>query len=59
MTQIELWLVDLVRCAPALDELERATPRLADDDRERAGALVGGNIRRERIAAYTAPAGPA
>ena len=51
---IELWLVDLVRCASALDEIERAAPRLADDDRERAGALGDGSVRRERIAAYMA-----
>jgi phosphopantetheinyl transferase len=52
--RIELWHVDLARCAPALEELERATPRLADDDRERAGAIRDEAARRERIAAYSA-----
>lgn len=53
-SRIELWLVDLARCAPALDELERQTPRLADGDRERAGAIRDGVARRERIAAHIA-----
>jgi phosphopantetheinyl transferase len=52
--RIELWLVDLARCAPALDEVERWTPRLADEDRERAGAIRDGAVRRERLAAYIA-----
>jgi phosphopantetheinyl transferase len=53
-TGIELWLVDLVRCAPALEALERDTPRLATDDRERAGAIGDPVERRQRMAAYTA-----
>jgi len=51
---VELWLVDLTRCAPPLEALERDTPRLADDDRERAGAIRDATTRRERITAYTA-----
>jgi phosphopantetheinyl transferase len=53
-TGIELWLVDLERCSEALDELERETPRLADDERARAAAFRDAAVRRERIAAYTA-----
>jgi phosphopantetheinyl transferase len=53
-SRIELWLVDLARCAPALDDLERHTLRLADDDRERAGAIRDSTVRRERMAAYIA-----
>ncbi len=53
-TRIELWLVDLARCGPALEQLERETPRLADDERERAGAIRDPVIRRERRTAYTA-----
>jgi len=51
---IELWLVDLERCAPALAALERDTPRLADADRERAAQLAHERERRHRLAAYTA-----
>jgi phosphopantetheinyl transferase len=51
---MELWLVDLARCGPALAELERETPRLADDERARGGAMRDPVVRRERIAAYTA-----
>src|SRR5262245_39215845 len=53
-SRIELWLVDLARCAPGLEELERNTPRLADDDRERAGGIRDRVSRRERVAAYIA-----
>ena len=38
---IELWLVDLVRCASALDEIERATPRRARPGRSAATAEAG------------------
>lgn len=51
---IELWLVDLDAAGPALARLERATPRLADDDRERAAQLRDADERRYRLAAYTA-----
>jgi 4'-phosphopantetheinyl transferase len=51
---VELWLVDLTRCAPPLEALERETPRLADDDRERTRAIRDATARRERITAYTA-----
>jgi phosphopantetheinyl transferase len=52
--RIELWLVDLAKSAPALEDLERETPRLADEDRERAGAIRDGIARRERLATYSA-----
>jgi phosphopantetheinyl transferase len=53
-TGIELWLVDLARCGPALAALERETPRLAADDRARADAIRDGIERRERLSAYIA-----
>jgi len=51
---IELWLVDLTTCAAALEALECDTPRLADEDRERAGAIRDPIQRRQRMAAYIA-----
>lgn len=51
---LELWLADLARCGPALEALEREAPRLADDDRERAGAIRDRIERSERLAAYIA-----
>lgn len=51
---IELWLVDLDRCAEALELAERDVPRLSGDDRERARALSDPRERRRRLAAYTA-----
>jgi len=36
---VELWLVDLRRVGPALAALEKATPRLSDDERQRARQL--------------------
>lgn len=36
---VELWLVDVERAGPALTALEELTPRLSDDERERAAAL--------------------
>jgi 4'-phosphopantetheinyl transferase len=51
---IELWLVDLAACGPALEALEHETPRLADDDRERAAAIRHSIERGERRAAYIA-----
>jgi len=53
-TGIELWLVELARCGPALDALDRETPRLADDGHARADALRVGIERRERLCAYIA-----
>jgi 4'-phosphopantetheinyl transferase len=50
----ELWLVDLASSAPALEALERRTPRLAADDRARARRLVDPAARRHRQAAYIA-----
>jgi phosphopantetheinyl transferase len=51
---IELWLVDLSQCAPALEALERDTPRLAHDDRDRAQAIADPRERSHRFAAYAA-----
>ncbi len=53
-TAIELWLVDLERCAAALEEYERDVPRLAADDLDRAGAIRDDHERRHRLAAHTA-----
>lgn len=53
-TIIELWLVDLEQCAAGLEALERDAPRLADDDRDRAGAIGDLRERRHRLTAYTA-----
>jgi 4'-phosphopantetheinyl transferase len=53
-TGIELWLVDLERCGPALARLERETARLAGDELARAGAIGDAAVRAERIAAHTA-----
>ena len=50
----ELWLVDLREAAPALEALERETPRLSDDDRRRALCLRDAAERRLRLAAYGA-----
>lgn len=52
--KIELWLVDLEGSAPALQALERDTPRLAAQDRDRALAIADPCERRHRLAAYTA-----
>ena len=51
---MELWLVDLDACAPALAEIERDTPRLSPEDRERADALTDPREASRRRAAYTA-----
>lgn len=53
-TAIELWLVDLERCAAALEECERDVPRLAADDLDRAGGIRDDHERRRRLAAHTA-----
>src|SRR5262245_40728904 len=50
----ELWLVDLEAAAPALEALERATPRLAPEDRASALRVRNLAARRQRLAAYTA-----
>jgi 4'-phosphopantetheinyl transferase len=50
----ELWLVDLEAAAPALEEVERVTPRLAGDDRARALRVANLVDRRQRLAAYMA-----
>ena len=51
---VELWLVDLDACAPALQAIERAIPRLSPDDRRRAAALADPREAARRRAAYTA-----
>ncbi|MBO0742609.1 MAG: 4'-phosphopantetheinyl transferase superfamily protein, partial [Hyphomicrobiaceae bacterium] len=51
---MELWLVDLQAAAPALEALERQSPRLSADDRARAARLQAGSERRQRLAAYIA-----
>jgi phosphopantetheinyl transferase len=50
----ELWLVDLEAAAPALEALERETPRLRPEDRARAQRVAGTRERRHRLAAYSA-----
>jgi phosphopantetheinyl transferase len=50
----ELWLVDLERAAPALEELEAAAPRLSPDDRRRVRQIRDLRERRRRLAAYVA-----
>lgn len=49
---LDVWLVDLRRCASALHALELASPRLSDDENVRAQAKGddGGNWRAQRIA---------
>ena len=51
---LDLWLVDLDDCAEAVEEIERLQPRLAQDDIERAGAILDLRERRHRLAVYTA-----
>jgi 4'-phosphopantetheinyl transferase len=51
---VEWWLVDLDACAPALQAIERAIPRLSPDDRRRAAALADPREAARRRAAYTA-----
>jgi 4'-phosphopantetheinyl transferase len=51
---IELWLVDLEATGPALEALERDTPRLSDDDAARAALLGQAWNRRHRLTAYAA-----
>jgi 4'-phosphopantetheinyl transferase len=50
----ELWLVDLDQAAPALEALERHTPRLGPDDRMRAMRANDTQERRHRLATYIA-----
>ncbi|MGE8943263.1 4'-phosphopantetheinyl transferase family protein [Leptospira interrogans] len=49
---LDVWLVDLHRCASALHALELASPRLSDDENVRAQTKGddGGNWRAQRIA---------
>jgi phosphopantetheinyl transferase len=48
----ELWLVDLEAAAPALEALERETPRLRPEDRARTQRVADTRERRHRLAAY-------
>lgn len=50
----ELWLIDLDAAASALQRIERAVPRLSEDDRRRAERLVQPQERQRRLAAYIA-----
>jgi len=45
---VELWFVDVARAGPALAAIENLTPRLSDDELERAAAL-GRNGARWRL----------
>lgn len=49
---LEVWLIDLRRCAPALQKLELTAPRLSDDEiaRARAKGADGASWRAKRIA---------
>jgi 4'-phosphopantetheinyl transferase len=51
---VELWLVDCDRCSDALEAIERALPRLTDDDRARVQEIGDPHERSRRRAAYTA-----
>jgi 4'-phosphopantetheinyl transferase len=51
---VELWLVDLGKCAPMLEGLERDVPRLAQSDRDRADAIGDAQERSHRVGAYVA-----
>lgn len=51
---MELWLVDLEKCAEPLAWLERAVPRLTADDHDRAAAIADLRERRHRLAAHSA-----
>jgi 4'-phosphopantetheinyl transferase len=44
----ELWLIELDRSEAALESLEKATPRLSDDIRNRLAAISNDEARRER-----------
>jgi 4'-phosphopantetheinyl transferase len=50
----ELWLVDLVHAAGALEAAERETPRLTGSDRARIEQIGDAVVRRERLAAQVA-----
>lgn len=51
---VELWLVDIERCAEALQVLEGDTPRLTPDEYERANAISDPRERHQRLVTYTA-----
>jgi 4'-phosphopantetheinyl transferase len=51
--QLELWLADLERLSPILEQHERATPRLSDCEIARSQAMpVTGNMQRDWRAAH-------
>jgi 4'-phosphopantetheinyl transferase len=51
---VELWLVDLDACGPALQALEEAAPRLSAEDRERASRVPQPQEAARRLTAYIA-----
>jgi len=51
---VELWLVDLDACGPAIQALERDTPRLSAEDRERASRVPQPQEAARRLTAYIA-----
>lgn len=52
--QPEIWCIDLAAAAPALLQIERLTPRLADDEIARARALSDRTVREEWLATHIA-----
>jgi 4'-phosphopantetheinyl transferase len=52
--EIELWCVDLSAASAALLHVEARTPRLADDELQRAAALSDPKVRDEWLAAHIA-----
>ena len=53
-TSAELWLVDLARSAPLLEQLERELPRLGAVDRAEILALKPAEVRQRRLTAHVA-----
>jgi 4'-phosphopantetheinyl transferase len=51
---LEIWCVDLQAAAPALNEIEARTPRLAPADRARTAVFKDAHLAAERMAAYIA-----
>src|SRR5262245_42329183 len=50
----ELWLVDLARAAAALEQAERAAPRLGRRDRAHLAAVKAAEVRQRRLTAHLA-----
>ena len=53
-TSAELWLVDLARSAPLLEQMERELPRLGAVDRAEILALKPAEVRQRRLTAHVA-----